>query len=71
MALQLSRGLLPDEAPLIGAGCGRFLLEPLARDLDRPYRDLGDLLAGRARRRRLGRDLRPGRGRGPAAGGRS
>ena len=30
---------------MVGAGCGRFLLEPLARDLDRPYRDLGDLLA--------------------------
>ena len=47
--LQLSRGLLPEDAPLIGAGCGRFLLEPLARDLNRPYRDLGDLLGGRAR----------------------
>ena len=45
VALQLSRGLLPEDAPVIGAGCGRFLLEPLARDLNRPYRDLGDLLA--------------------------
>ena len=44
VALQLSRGLLPEAAPLIGAGCGRFLLEPLACDLNRPYRDLGDLL---------------------------
>ena len=45
VALQLSRSLLPEDAPIVGAGCGRFLLEPLARDLDRPYRDLGDLLA--------------------------
>lgn len=45
VALQLSRGVLSADAPIVGAGCGRFLLEPMARDLDRPYRDLGDLLA--------------------------
>ena len=44
LALQLSRGLLPPEAPLVGAGCGRFLLEPLARELGRPYRDFASLL---------------------------
>jgi (4-(4-[2-(gamma-L-glutamylamino)ethyl]phenoxymethyl)furan-2-yl)methanamine synthase len=43
-ALQLSRGLVPESAPLVGAGCGRFLLEPLARDLGRPYRDFADLI---------------------------
>lgn len=44
VTLQLSRGLLPAAAPLIGAGCGRFLLEPLALELDRPYRDFASLL---------------------------
>jgi (4-(4-[2-(gamma-L-glutamylamino)ethyl]phenoxymethyl)furan-2-yl)methanamine synthase len=43
-ALQLSRGLIPEDAPLVGAGCGRFLLEPLTRDLDRPYRDFAELV---------------------------
>ena len=43
-ALQLSRGLVDATAPVVGAGCGRFLVERLARDLDRPYRDLADLL---------------------------
>lgn len=42
--LQLSRGLIGDLAPLIGAGCGRFLLEPLARGLERPYRDFAELI---------------------------
>lgn len=44
IALQLSRGLLPPAAPLIGAGCGRFLLEPLALELGLPYRDFASLL---------------------------
>jgi probable H4MPT-linked C1 transfer pathway protein len=43
-ALQLSRGLLRDSAPLIGAGCGRFLLRPLAHELGLPYRDFTELL---------------------------
>ncbi|HEX6010811.1 MAG TPA: hydantoinase/oxoprolinase family protein [Geminicoccaceae bacterium] len=44
VALQLSRGLIPEDAPLVGAGCGRFLLEPLARGLGRPHRDFADLI---------------------------
>ena len=44
MALQLSRGLLPESAPLIGAGCGRFLVERLAAAEGRPYRDFAALL---------------------------
>src|SRR5262245_37550365 len=44
----LSRGLLPAEAPLIGAGVGRFLLPEIARRLYRPYRDFVDLVEGEA-----------------------
>jgi (4-(4-[2-(gamma-L-glutamylamino)ethyl]phenoxymethyl)furan-2-yl)methanamine synthase len=32
------------DAPIIGAGCGRFLAETLAGKLERPYRDFADLL---------------------------
>lgn len=35
----LSRGTLDDEAPLIGAGVGRFLVRKLAERLERPYID--------------------------------
>lgn len=35
----LSRGLLPRDAPLIGAGIGRSLVERLAIRLDRPFLD--------------------------------
>ena len=42
LALQQSRGLVTEDAPLVGAGCGRFLLAPLAAG--RPYRDFADLL---------------------------
>lgn len=45
LALLLSRRELPDDAPLVGAGCGAFLVEELARRLGRPSRDLGSLLA--------------------------
>lgn len=44
VALQLSRGLLAHGAPLVGAGCGRFLVEQLARSLGRPYRDFAELV---------------------------
>src|SRR5262249_12113435 len=44
MALQLSRGMLSERAPLIGAGCGRFLVERLAASLGRPYRDFAELI---------------------------
>jgi probable H4MPT-linked C1 transfer pathway protein len=42
LALQLSRGLVAEEAPLVGAGCGRFLVERLTAV--RPYRDFADLI---------------------------
>lgn len=40
----LSRGLLDDQAPLLGAGAGRFLVRELARILQRPYRDASELV---------------------------
>lgn len=42
----LSRGLLSQEAPLVGAGVGRFLLGDLAERLNRPYRDFATLVSG-------------------------
>jgi (4-(4-[2-(gamma-L-glutamylamino)ethyl]phenoxymethyl)furan-2-yl)methanamine synthase len=42
----VSRGLLPEVAPVIGAGVGRFLLVEIARRLKRPYRDFADLMQG-------------------------
>jgi len=40
----LSRSGFPADAPLIGAGVGRFLLPGLARRLDRPYHDFAGLI---------------------------
>ncbi|ODA68796.1 Hydantoinase/oxoprolinase [Methyloligella halotolerans] len=37
----IAREALAPDAPVVGAGCGRFLGEALARMLDRPYRDFG------------------------------
>jgi (4-(4-[2-(gamma-L-glutamylamino)ethyl]phenoxymethyl)furan-2-yl)methanamine synthase len=42
----LSRGALGDEAPVVGAGVGRFLLRPLAGRLRRPYVDFASLVEG-------------------------
>jgi len=42
----LSRSSLPENAPLIGAGVGRFLLPEIGRRLGRPYRDFADLFQG-------------------------
>lgn len=47
---QLSRGLLDDAAPLVGAGVGRFVLRRLAARLQRPYLDVGEVLAAGAGR---------------------
>lgn len=41
---QLSRGLLDDAAPLMGAGVGRFVLTALAQRLNRPYTDISDFM---------------------------
>jgi len=40
----LSRGLLTDAAPVVGAGVGRFLAARLARRLERPYVDFSSLV---------------------------
>ena len=42
----LSRGLLDETAPLLGAGVGRFLVARIAQRLGRPYRDFAELLPG-------------------------
>ena len=42
----LSRGDVSAEAPLVGAGAGRFLLRDLAAALGRPYRDFAELVEG-------------------------
>jgi probable H4MPT-linked C1 transfer pathway protein len=42
----LSRGALGDEAPVVGAGVGRFLVRPLAERLRRPYVDFASLVEG-------------------------
>lgn len=43
-ALILSRGLLPGDAPIIGAGVGRGLIRHLADRLFRPFVDFDDLI---------------------------
>jgi hypothetical protein len=45
-ALELiERETLHKSAPVIGAGCGRFLAKRLALSLGRPYRDFADMIA--------------------------
>lgn len=39
----IERETLPSAAPVVGAGCGRFLAVALADRLERPYRDFADL----------------------------
>ncbi len=40
----VEREALPAKAPVVGAGCGRFLAEHLASRLNRPYIDFADLI---------------------------
>ena len=40
----LERANLIADAPFVGAGCGRFVAESVARRLARPYRDFADLV---------------------------
>jgi probable H4MPT-linked C1 transfer pathway protein len=39
-----AREALATDAPVIGAGCGRFLARRLASELDRPYRDFAEMI---------------------------
>lgn len=56
----LSCSDLPGDAPVIGAGTGRFLAEELARRFRRPYRDFGDTIAASSPRlRSLASDIAP------------
>ncbi|MEP9354512.1 hydantoinase/oxoprolinase family protein [Xanthobacter sp. KR7-65] len=48
LAQVLSANALPLDAPLLGAGVGRFLVARLAERVGRPYRDAGLVLAGTA-----------------------
>ena len=41
----LSRGVVSNRAPLVGAGAGRFVVEKLAQRFGRRYRDFGRLIA--------------------------
>ena len=45
-ARSLARGILDDDAPLVGAGVGRFLVEQLAGRLQRRYLDFATLVGG-------------------------
>lgn len=45
---QLNRLPLPQDAPLIGAGVGRFLVKQIAQDLGRACVDFSDLFSGAA-----------------------
>jgi (4-(4-[2-(gamma-L-glutamylamino)ethyl]phenoxymethyl)furan-2-yl)methanamine synthase len=42
----LSRGMLREDAPLVGAGVGRFLVRKLAARAGRPYRDYAEYVSG-------------------------
>ncbi len=42
----LSRGDLDTDAPMVGAGAGRFVLRELAVALGRPYRDFSEIVEG-------------------------
>jgi len=42
---QLSRGLIGEDAPLVGAGVGRFLVRELAARSGFPYKDFSELFA--------------------------
>lgn len=56
----LSASDLPDDAPVIGAGVGRFVAAELARRFRRPYCDFGDTVeASSSRLRSLGADIAP------------
>jgi (4-(4-[2-(gamma-L-glutamylamino)ethyl]phenoxymethyl)furan-2-yl)methanamine synthase len=45
---QANRIRLPNNAPLIGAGVGRFVVKQIAFNLGRPYVDFSDLFSGTA-----------------------
>jgi len=58
-ALVLSRGLLPSNAPFVGAGTGRELVRELAARMRRPYLDFGELIGAAPESRRKACDFAP------------
>lgn len=59
LALVLSRGELPEDAPLVAAGCGSFLVGELARRAGRPAIDLASILGLEGERARWARVAAP------------
>ena len=59
LAQVTSAGGVPSDAPLIGAGVGRFLVGRLAQRVGRPYLHAGLLLAGETRLAGLAADCAP------------
>jgi probable H4MPT-linked C1 transfer pathway protein len=55
----VSRGALPAEAPVVGAGVGRSFAARLARLQDRPYRDFGEFVAATPEIKRAATDYAP------------
>lgn len=58
-ALVLSRGLLPSDAPVVGAGAGREIVRELASRLRRPYLDFGALIETSPEARSVACDCAP------------
>jgi (4-(4-[2-(gamma-L-glutamylamino)ethyl]phenoxymethyl)furan-2-yl)methanamine synthase len=58
-ALILSRGLLPSDAPVIGAGVGRGIIRELASRLRRPYLGFDELIASAPEARSKACDCAP------------
>jgi probable H4MPT-linked C1 transfer pathway protein len=54
----LSRGL-PGDAPIVGAGVGRFIAAQIAHDRGRPYRDFGSLVQADQAAQRAASDSAP------------
>ncbi|MEG6509351.1 hydantoinase/oxoprolinase family protein [Methyloligella sp. 2.7D] len=55
----IDRDGIPPDAPVIGAGCGRFVAEAVAKRLQRPYRDFGALAGAPADLRGKAADYAP------------
>ncbi len=58
-ALVLSRGIVPPDAPVVGAGAGREIIRDLASRLRRPYVDFGALIAASPEARSTACDCAP------------
>ena len=55
----IGRERLSPDAPVIGAGCGRFLAKRLAQALARPYRDFAELIDADAETREMAAHAAP------------